>query len=472
MKHAVHRTTMTMAAVMAWALLAISGEAKARGDDEFELHRAVVRLVPGASIAAFNQDYQTTTLDEIPERLVYLLQLPETIDEEQFVQDAAADPRVVYCELNYLGTDVNPDGSTQSIFLSITPGAYNNDPSILKVRGIEAQSLSTGRGIMVAVVDSGVDGSHPLLQGRIAEGGFNFIDLNPNTNDVGDGLDSNGNGVADEMVGHGTLVAGLIARMAPEAELLPVRVMDSDGRSTVFGLARGIYHALDLGADVINVSLGTQAEPLVLREAAAEAEAAGVILVGAAGNDDTSDPARNPAGSSDLGVIAVGGTQLNDERAAFSNFGTWLSLCAPAVEVRSLVPGGGYGKASGTSFAAPFVSGTAALLRSICPVASTGQIRGRILDHAVSIDALNPSYAGLLGAGRLDAATALGVDGAPPAFSCDLDGDRIVDVEDLHLLHAAPRDVNGDGSANSIDIQDLRAWLRLDEAQDVGSRDR
>lgn len=298
-----------------------------------------------------------------------------------------------------------------------------------------AQGVSTGAGVTVGVVDSGIDATRPLLAARIAAGGFNFINQNTDTRDLPDGIDSNNDGRLDEMAGHGTFVAGLIARIAPDARLLPVRVLDSDGLTNVFLVAQGIYHAIDQGAQVVNVSLGATVPTAPMAGVVSDAEAEGVILVASGENESTSSPAREPAGLRALGALGVAATTPGDILAPFSNFGPWISFSAPGVSVISTLPGGGYGEASGTSFAAPLVAGTSALLRSSCPSAPIAFLRDWLGGTSLPIDGLNPGLAGQLGAGRVDAAAALG---AQPAMAlpcwADTDGNGTIRFSDLIVV--------------------------------------
>lgn len=424
----------------AWASAVLLGvlSSHARADTpEFVPQQALVKLVPGASISAFNARNQTVTLGAIPSRRTYLLQLSAAGNEPSMVDAMRADPAAIHVDLNYYADDPNPDGSTQSIFLFRTATQYQNDPSYAAVRASQAQAAAIGTGVVVAVLDSGCDVTHPALAGKVAPGAFDFILNQPGAADVGDGLDSNNNGVADENVGHGTLTAGIIARVAPGAKVLPIRVLDSDGLATTFNLAAGIYHAIDSGAQVINISLGTTGDPGVLQSAIAEANTAGRLIVAAAGNDDASSPPRMPAGAPYPNVAAVGAVAVSGVRAPFSNFGAWLTLSAPGVSVVSLTPGGGYGEADGTSFAAPFVAGAAALALSACTQSSANEIVQSLRSSSAPIDHLNPGYEGQLGGGLLDAEELVSSTSAPGgACGCaaDIDGNGSVDVMDLFMF--------------------------------------
>jgi subtilisin family serine protease len=322
---------------------------------------------------------------------------------------------------------------------------------------------------VVAVIDTGVDSTHPLLARSVVPRGFNFLTNTANTLDVAQNVDTNGNGEIDQLFGHGTLVAGLVLRVAPDARIMPIVAMDSDGYATIFRLAQGLYHALDNGAHIANVSMGMEADPPLLRDVIADVESQGLIVVASAGNRANSNP-DYPAGTSSLGTLAVAATTDNDVRAEFSNYGPWVSLSSPGVDVVSTVPGGGYGVASGTSLSAPLVAGAAASVRAICPLIPASQVDAIIRSRSVSINAQNPSYVNQLGSGRLNVAMAVGAVGAPLACDCDLNNDGLVTKDDLYRMVANPVDANGDGVANAIDTRDLVRWMRRTERTTLQAR--
>ncbi len=373
----------------------------ADNDDEVVPGQVVVRLAQGANISAFLARYNVSAIDTIVSRRIWLLSVPVG-DEEEFVDEIEFDPDVQWAEPNYTGRDLDPDPDTQSIFVAGTYGQYINQPSMGIIGLPQAQSFATGQGILVAVLDSGLDTQHPELLGSIAPGGWNYVDNNGVLADVGDGIDSNNNGIFDELVGHGTLVAGLIVRVAPDAMILPLKVLDSDGLTSTFTLVKGIYHAVDASADVVNISMGSTVDTMVLGGAIADAVAAGVVVVASAGNEDTSSPVRYPAGYASLGVISVASTDNSDVRSHFSNFGFHITLCAPGNSITSTVPGGGFGRASGTSFAAPLVAGGAALVKQRHINAPPHTIALTLANSSRRIANVNSGYEELLGSGRID----------------------------------------------------------------------
>lgn len=254
------------------------------------------------------------------------------------------------------------------------------------IRSLQPQRawpLTKGEGVVVAVVDSGVSGTHPQLSGALLPGK--------------DYVDGEGDGTED-CYGHGTIVAGIIAGrpiagrafhgVAPAAKILPLRVI-ADGRQDTTGgydpdVARAIDYAIDAGAKVINLSLTTQDTPVVER-AIARAVARDVVVVAAAGNEGrgTNQDATRPA--SYAGVIAVAGVDENGVHVATSSAGAYIDIAAPGADIDGPAPRGGeylHTDGGGTSYAAPFIAGTAALVRAYHPELTAAQVTQRILDTA------------------------------------------------------------------------------------------
>jgi len=236
------------------------------------------------------------------------------------------------------------------------------------VHGPAAWDVATGAGVTIAVLDSGFDVTHPDLAGKVSS----TWDVVTSTADVGYSL-------ADSYPGHGTAMASIaaaatnngigLAGAAPDAALMLVQVADANALVYADAVAAGIVYATDHGAAVISMSFGSPASAPVEQSAVAYALARGVVVVAAAGNDTGATP-MYPAALP--GVIAVGAT-LNDGSAAapFSNYGQWVSVGAPGVDVTAALPialdttdgtQDGYTVISGTSPAAPIVAGEAALL--------------------------------------------------------------------------------------------------------------
>jgi subtilisin family serine protease len=229
----------------------------------------------------------------------------------------------------------------------------------------EVHPVTRGAGSTVAVLDTGADFGHPALAGRL-RAGYDYVDEDNDPSDSSGGLDTHANGVADEAYGHGTFVAGTVSLVAPDATVLVQRVLDSDGSGSVFVLAEAIVDAVDLGANVINLSMGTadHGEPRVIQDALWYARQFGTVVVAAAGNAGNDRP-QYPA--RDKHVLSVTSLTESDRLATFACWGDWVDLATPSDRVAGPVPGGLYAWWAGTSMAAPQVSGQAALVHALRP---------------------------------------------------------------------------------------------------------
>lgn len=291
-----------------------------------------------------------------------------------------------------------------------------------------AWDYTTGQpGVVVAVLDTGVDLTHPDLAGNIwtnpLEIPTNLIDDDGNgfVDDVyGWNFASNNNAVADDY-GHGTHVAGIaaaainnatgIAGMAGGAKIMAVKVFYPPPSviGTYEDLIRGIVYATDNGARVINMSLGATSYSLGEEAAVDYAWEHGVVVAAAAGNsgrDIVHYPAAHP------NAMAVAATDAGDNRASFSNWGDFVDIAAPGVSVYSTVRFGGYSTMSGTSMATPHVAGLAALLFSLNPQLTNTQVRTLIEQNADDLGGKgwDPYY----GYGRINGRKALAAVAPPP----------------------------------------------------------
>ncbi|MFE7267927.1 type VII secretion-associated serine protease mycosin [Streptomyces sp. NPDC057592] len=268
------------------------------------------------------------------------------------------------------------EDSTQCTFGS---KMYAGRPwSLQRVLMDELWKQSTGKGVRVAVIDTGVDIKNPQLKGAVdTRSGHNFLDK--------DIKDENGNKIergkedgTTDTVGHGTKVAGIIAArevkgtgftgLAPDATIIPLQQNDAEGHGTAKTLADAITYAADVAhADVINISQDTAnaVEPaIVLKQAVDAALTKDIVIVASAGNDGLGGNIKKTYPASYPGVLAVAASDRNNERAAFSQSGDFVGVAAPGVDMISTVPGGGHCADNGTSFSAPYVAGVAALIKA------------------------------------------------------------------------------------------------------------
>jgi subtilisin family serine protease len=265
---------------------------------------------------------------------------------------------------------------------------------ITKIDADVVHGSSTGAAVKVAVLDTGIDSSHPDLSGNY-KGGYNAINPKKRPNDDN---------------GHGTHVAGTIAAIdntigvvgvAPDAHLYAVKVLDRRGYGFYSDIIEGLEWAKDNDMDVISMSLGGSASTQSLLDAVNAAYNSGIVLVASSGNNGNSVlyPAKY------ANVIAVAATDINDDVASFSNPGPEVDLAAPGVNVLSTYKGGAYAWGDGTSMACPHVTGVVALIledHTIEPAA----VKTAMTSTAIDIEDTGIDYD--TGHGRVDADAAYG----------------------------------------------------------------
>lgn len=286
---------------------------------------------------------------------------------------------------------VEPDGQMEALGQTLPYGVDRVDAEVAHTNG------ATGNGADIAIIDTGIDSTHPDLQANLGEGtAFVASEDQPLWQDDN---------------GHGTHVAGIadaidnsqgVVGVATEATLHAVKVLSGAGIGLTSDVAKGIEYTADQGWDVGNLSLGGD-EAEVLKDAVEYASSKGVLLVGAAGNDGPcSDCVTYPAAYHEC--IAVSATDHTDTLAEFSSTGPAVELAAPGVDILSTYLGGNYTELSGTSMACPHVSGAGGLLMA------TGETNTKVrkqLARAAEDIGLSPTEQGH---GLLDVAAALGLD--------------------------------------------------------------
>ncbi len=326
------------------------------------------------SVEGLAAKYAFTVDDEVLSTRRLYRAHPDTVapatdkDVERIVGRLKADQCVAYVEQDtriqiadeqfHSWTPEPPEGSSSAAWES------QSARDVLNLAA--AHGTSTGDNVIVAVLDTGVDASHPVLAGHLVAG-YDYVDDDADPEDATYGTDTDGDGVLDEGAGHGTFVSGLVTMIAPNATLMPMRVLDSDGIGTVFSVAEAIYDATDAGAQVINLSLGTpeKLESQVLKKALAWARKREVVVVAAAGNDGWKQK-QFPAASPE--VLSVTATTADDSGVAtYSNTGGWVDVAAVGDGLVGPLPSGSYGRSSGTSLSTAVVAGQIALLRSLRP---------------------------------------------------------------------------------------------------------
>ncbi|MFG2744060.1 type VII secretion-associated serine protease mycosin [Streptomyces chartreusis] len=288
----------------------------------------------------------------------------------------------------------------------------------------ELWKQSTGKGVRVAVIDTGVDVKNRQLTPAVeVKSGRNLLPPNLK-DDNGNKIERGSENGTTDTVGHGTKVAGIIAArpakgtgfvgLAPEATIIPVQQNDAEGHGDTDSLARAInYAANEAKADVINISQDT-VNPITatstLKQAVDNALAKEIVIVASAGNDGLDGNVKKTYPASYDGVLAVAASDRNNERAAFSQSGDFVDVAAPGVGMISTVPGGGHCADNGTSFSAPYVAGVAALIKAKHPDWTQKQIAAQIMQTA---ERSIPGHDRLVGWGVVDPVRALAEDDKP-----------------------------------------------------------
>jgi thermitase len=410
------RRILTGAFVLALYLLILSGVAdRAQADPvagDFVPGQVVVELAPGASISQINATYGTHTHERLPNSDVYLLGLPPRKSVKETVSKMRTDiTRVRYAEPNFVVYP--PMGGARHRAWGMSdaePSPQENAASALNLS--IAHKISQGAGTTVAVLDTGAQLDHPALQANF-EGvkRYDFVDSDKNPSDRPVSRDADCDGDKDEMVGHGTHVAGIVDLVAPKAKIMPLRVLDTEGYGDAFTVAKAVSFATRNGANVINLSLGSPSRSKLLRNVIKDAIRDGVLVAAAAGNSNSSVPYYPAAGggvaASAEGLVAVSSVNTYGKKSEFANYGSWVDIAAPGESIRSAFPISVYAYWSGTSMATPFVSGEAALIRAVYGSLDPAGVEQRIRCSARSLILTDPVYGSMLGAGHADVGASL-----------------------------------------------------------------
>jgi subtilisin family serine protease len=373
--------------------------------------QVVVKLALGTDLAQFARDFglDPNPLKQFGSRPIYQLRILDGTDPEVKATQMVADlVRVVYAEPNYRFDAPEETGIIWSVgdAYAFVPGgakALNAQWAWKMTRMWEAQQVSRGAGVTVAVLDTGVDLNHPALAGHLVPG-YDFVDADNDPSEAGN--------ITVGPYGHGTHVAGLIAAVAPDAKIMPVRVLDQTGEGNIWVLAEAIAFAADPdgdpstpdGAQVINLSLATLRRPEMIRDiiretcsdpnetrpaqqgARTSGFGAGIVVVAAAGNGGSSTPEYPAALPGIYELIPVAASDARDRLASFSTRGSWTEVMAPGDGIVSSVPHNHYALWRGTSMSAPLVAGQAALIRATYPAATGKMVVRHIEDTARSIN--------------------------------------------------------------------------------------
>ena len=325
---------------------------------------------------------------QLPALNVNVIDVPEA-SSDAVIQSLRASGLFQYVERDYYAHTAG----------TVTP----NDPDyasqwhLPQIQAPAAWAITTGSSsVTVAVVDSGVDGTHPDLAAKIVPG-WNYVNNNATTSDD---------------LGHGTAVAGTLAAISNNgigvagvtwgSPIMPLVVVDSTDYASYSNIAAAIQYAADQGVRIINVSLGGSSSSSTLQYAVNYAWAKGSIVFASAMNNSTNTP-YYPAACTN--AVAVSATDQNNTLASFSDYGNWITLAAPGNNILTTNEGGGYGYWYGTSFSSPIAAGVAALILSVNPTLSASAVVNMLEQTATDLG--TPGYDTSFGWGLVNAANAV-----------------------------------------------------------------
>lgn len=355
-------------AIAALCSVGASGGAVAAQPTEFAKGRVIVHARAGladAEVAKIAAPHGGKAR-RIGNSDLFIIDLPANASETAVANLLAHHPQLKFAELDAI----------------IKPALVTNDPYLgsewhtTKIGAPTAWDSTQGAGVTIAIVDSGVDATHPDLAANIVAG-WNFYDNNSNTADV---------------TGHGTAVAGAAAAVsnngagvsgvAGAAKIMPLRVSDTGGGATGSAIAQALTYAADHGVRVANVSFAGVPGNTTIQSAAQYMKGKGGLVVVAAGNNGINENIT-PTTT----MISVSSTESTDLLSTFSSYGSYVAVSAPGDYIWSTTRGGGYGQWWGTSFASPVAAGVVALMMSARPDLPNTQIESLLYSSATDLGA-------------------------------------------------------------------------------------
>lgn len=313
-----------------------------------------------------------------------VIDLPPGMSETAVANQLAHNPNLKFAELDAI---LKPTLVTTDPYLG-------SEWHVAKINAATAWDTAMGAGVTIAILDTGVDGSHPDLSANMVAG-WNTYDNNSNASDV---------------LGHGTAVAGAaaaaannalgVAGVAGAAKIMPIRISDLSGNATGSAIAQGLTFAADNGARVANISFSGLVGNSTVETAAQYLKSKGGLVVVAAGNTGT-----NLGLAATNNMIPVSATETTDIMATWSSYGNQVAVAAPGNYIWSTNKGGGYGQWWGTSFASPVAAGVVALMMSARPDLPNTKIESLLYSSSVDLGSVGRDI--YYGYGRVDAAAAV-----------------------------------------------------------------
>lgn len=365
------------------------------GVTEFVEQEVLVKIKPGAEIEKIVSELGGTIIETLPQISVIRIKLASGVTVAESIKTLEVLKEVEYAEPNGI------------CYMHLVPNDldYGSQWAPQLTGAESAWNVTTGdNNIVIAVTDTGVDGTHPDFGGKVIAGydTFNNIAILANTNSA--------------VQYHGTHCAGIAAAVGNNSQgmagvawgstIMPIRICDDgpDYLASWSDMAEAFIWAVDSGADIISCSFGGKGYSQTMKDAIDYAVIDnGCIFITSMGNSSRNET-NYPAGYQS--VIAVGATDAHDEIASFSTTGNHMSVCAPGVEIYSTMSGGAYDYLDGTSMACPFVAGAAALILSQNPGMSPEGVKTQLEETAVDLG--SAGFDSTFGHGRVDLAAAVG----------------------------------------------------------------
>ncbi|NDY71054.1 peptidase S8 [Desulfobacter hydrogenophilus] len=377
-------TIMTIAVIMVM-VLAGSGFVQAGSSKKFMPGELLIQVKSGATKGDVNKllnSHGAATAGEIEKIKVRRIKVPEHA-LEQVKKALSKNPNIQFVEENFIAEAGYVPNDDQ----------YPSQWHLPQISAPSGWDLTTGsQSVPIAIIDSGVDPTHPDLAGNLIAG-YNFLDNNTDTQDV---------------LGHGTAVAGSAAAMtdnttgvagvAWNSPIMPLVVLDANDYATYYDIAQAINYAADQGVRVINISIGGSSYSSTLQNAVNYAWNKGAVILACAHNYSTDTP-YYPAACAN--VVAVSATTSSDTLASFSNYGDWIDIAAPGSYILTTTRGGGYGNWNGTSFSSPITAGVVALILSANPSLTNVQVVDILTQSAVDLG--TTGFDNYFGYGRINA---------------------------------------------------------------------
>lgn len=390
-----------LAAAAAWtcALAGFVSQAAAQnlhkpGEIRYVKGRILVQPKPGLTLPELDNKLKAhggRRIGAINKIDVHVIELPSRASERAVAALLRSDRHIQFAEV---------DEQLPPAFTPNDPN-FRNGWHLPKIGAPQAWETSDGDGVVIAILDSGVDAKHPDLQANLVAG-YNAYDRNTDTRDV---------------YGHGTKVAGAAAMagnnlvggtgVAFNSAIMPIRVTDTAGYGYFSTMASGLIWAADNGARVASMSFLNVCKSSTVISAAQYMRDKGGVVTGAAGNTGVQEPIAQSAS-----VTCVSAVDSSDTKTSWSSFGSYVDVAAPGVGIYTTTNGGGYGSVSGTSFSAPITAAVYALMMSANPRLTPDELDAALFGSAVDLGAAGQDA--YYGHGRIDAASAIAYAGAAP----------------------------------------------------------